>query len=120
MKNLVPYKIFENSYQPKIGDYVLSNNNLSLDDVAGIGKIQNELLNLLSSTPGKITNINQDSTFPIEVEYHIKDDKLFNILRELFVVKNNNILVMDYHPDEIYFGTLNDINIILQTNKYNL
>jgi len=110
MKNLIPYKIFENSNQknPQIGDYICAEyDDDALDDV---------FLNFIKSNIGQIIDIKAK----LDLIYHVKYE-MYDEIENMFF-KEENIYYTGFNKSEIKFFSKNkeDCNLFLQSKKYNL
>jgi len=115
MKNLIPYKIFENFNQknPQIGDYVLCEE----EDLGDGNSALIDVKNFVKNNIGKLIKIVDEKRYNYFVQYENIPE---NIIDFFYFRENKSSRI--YYRKEIKFFSPNkkDAEIILQANKYNL
>jgi hypothetical protein len=112
---IVKFKLFENINEPEIGDYVICTCDSGDKDID----------NFTKSHIGRIVDIHKDDELILLYVVHYEDKvRLGNLMYPFFSKLTfcfNSTFDPEFLREEIvYFGTYNEMEIILTSQKYNL
>lgn len=107
---ITQFKIFEHVYKlPKIGDYAILDSEQFKTNYLGT----EELINFLDSTVGIVTHQNNDT-------FEIKFENIYNLTVKKYLSRPNNSLFVQIIKIKYWSENKEELEILLQTKKYNL